>query len=188
MISLHRGRYRRLKRTAAGVAFIYFTLLGIPVVFFGAGLAVDFTRIVVAQREVTNAVQAAALAGAEQYVPNEVAVDFPAARTAAVNTYCVAQSDGVMRLSTPSGPTTSCQNVGGSAAVTIEPIYSSNGSGGTVVGVTVTARYTIKDLVFSNYFTGSRTAEADPIVRSATLCIPGAADGPTNGYCVHPSA
>lgn len=186
MIPLRRSDTFR-RSLARGVALTYFALIGMPTLFFAAGIAVDFTRIIVSARQVANATQAAALAGAAQFTPNAASIDRSRAITAATQTFCAARGSGALSLSqNGSGASRACTGrfAGQSATITVSPFSAPDGA---AVGVDVTARYRVNDLLFSGLFTSSDTTDTLSTTRRATLCIPGVVSGPTNGYCAHPN-
>lgn len=175
------------RRARRGVAFIYFSLLAIPSFFFGAGLACDFTRIIIANRQMSNASQAAALAGAEQFQKDTNGLNKQAAINAAVDTFCRAMSDGGVRYSTPSGSSTPCIGVSmRTAPITVTVTNASGGPTGPLTLVTVTANYKINGLTFTSWFTGSHSMQPKPIVHTARVCIPNDPTGPTHGMCAGP--
>lgn len=166
---------------AAGVTFLYFVLLAVPVFFFGSALAVDFTKAVIAARQVANATQAAALAGAQQYRFGEATVDLAAAKAAAADTFCTAQANRQMAYATGIGSGLSCSD----GSVAHISVTGSGGSGNAVTLVTVTAQYQVDGMLFTRFF-GESAYVANPITRSAAVCVPGQAGGPTGGYCARP--
>lgn len=176
-------------RGVRGVAFLYFTLVVIPIVFFSAAAAVDFTRIIIAGRETSNAAAAAALAGAWQMEDSVAAVNSSEAVSAAVETYCYAQQVGATHLAEPAGAGQACSG-GGRADISVElkDFRTTNGglNAGGFTTVEVTARYKVPNLVFFSFFGAGRSFEANPVTRSASICVPGDATGATQGNCQRP--
>jgi len=183
------GRRRLLR----GVAFIYFALLAIPTFFFGAGMATDFTTVITANREVANAVQSAALAGAEQFIPNTSGIDPIKGPAAAVQTYCVAKSnDGLGMVSAVNGPGMTPYSCRGGQTVYLRvQLTQAQSSAGTVYAtLSVTAYYQIPNLTFSRLFGGGSSTHPLSVTRTAQVCVPntqsGVFSGGTNGYCASP--
>lgn len=169
-----------------GITFLYFVLLAIPTFFVAAGFATDFTRIIIANRQVANATQAAALAGAQQYLPDTQGLDANKARAASVETYCVAQRSGETYLSTPASTSThSCARGNPvSLDVKLPTIIAADGTS-LYQTVSVTSHYTVNGLIFVNFFGLSPNTNVLNVTKTASICIPGNTDGPTNGYCTH---
>jgi Flp pilus assembly protein TadG len=133
-------------------------LVGIPLLFIGAGMAVDFTRVVVAARQVSNATEASALAGAFQFQPGKAQLDLPQARSIALDTYTRAQQAGQM-------PLASNQSTAVSASAT---------------QVTVTTTYDVPALGFLHYF--GVQFHGLQISRTAYVCLAGT----TSSECARP--
>ena len=188
--AMTRPRRARARRRRRAVAFLYFTIVAMPLIFFSAAAAVDFTRIIIAAREVSNATAAAALAGAWQMEAGQASVNPTDATTAAVETYCAAERAGATHLSSPVGPARTCAG-GGRAAVTVTlRDYRATAGGYTAGGYTtveVTSRYRVDDLIFFSYFGGGSAFEGPPVTRSASVCVPGDTDGATQGFCQRPA-
>lgn len=176
------GRAAVRRRMAIGATFLWFGLIGMPALFFGAAMAVDFTRIIIAGREMHNALQAAALAGAYQFQDfsnggDPTKVDATGARLAAHQTLAVAVQSGELHLTT--------MTVGQAEQV---PVTLT--SGGTSVVVRTT--YSVDGLVFSdllaNIFGSGRGAANSGYQATATafVCDPAVRTGPTQGFCVRP--
>lgn len=177
-------------RGVRAVAFLYFTLVAMPLIFFAAASAVDFTRIIIASREVSNATAAAALSGAWQMETGKASVNSSEAVAAAVETYCVAQRSGAVHLSSPLEATAACPG-GGPASVRVAlKDYRATAGGLTSAGPTtveVTTRYQVDDLIFFSFFGAGRSFEGPPVTRSASICVPGDTEGVTQGYCQRPT-
>ena len=181
------ARANLVRRGAAGAAtFVYFVLLALPTLTFSAGLAVDFTRIIIATRQVNNAAQAAALSGAQQFIANTQYIDAQGAKAAAERTYCVAITSGATSLSSATGGAgISCP--GGSAAsievTTIDAGYQNGVAAASAVNVH--ASFHVTGLVFTNFWGMGSTFDPAPVDKSAQVCVPGDNGGPTNGFCAH---
>lgn len=148
---------------AKAVGAVWFTIVALPVMFFAAGLAIDFTRLIVASHEVVTVANAAALGGAQEFTPGDSTLDEPAAESAAQATFEQSRADGVLRLTS-------------SATAAVDTTSSS---------VTVAVSYHINDLLFIRYFLGSGDF-ANTISRTASVCVPGQVTGPTGGFCTRP--
>ncbi len=166
-------RSHPLSRPQRGGAILFFILFAWPLVFLSGALAGDSTRIISEARSVSNATEAAAVAGVQQYLPNSARVN-PATYNAAVR--------GLID--------TSVEN--GSLEVEVISVSSrlyNNGYGGDRVSVTV--GYRIPDLLFSEILsalTGSRAFGTEySVTRSADICVPGQAAGATGGNCIRPT-
>jgi Flp pilus assembly protein TadG len=135
------------------------------VLFFALGMTVDFTRIYIAHRQVANATQAAAQAGAQQIstslsAANTPVLNQPAAQAAALDTVNRVESANAIRTVSPN-PTV---------------VIST-----TAQTITVKITYQPADLLFSNTF-GTPTTT---VTSTAFVCVPGQA-GATQGYCATP--
>ena len=178
---LVRGRASTRARIAAGATFLYFGLIGLPALFFGSAMAVDFTRIIVAAREMHNAAEASALAGAYQFstVGDPTTLDPAQAKSAAQDTLCTAARAGQLHLTT-----FTCAD-----AQSMTPRLSADRT-----TVTVTVNYAVDGLIFvdtlSSMFGDDRgdTLGGYQVSAKAFVCNPAAANGPTQGYCVRPTA
>lgn len=157
---------RASRRQRRAVATLYFVLIGLPFLFFGGGLAVDFTRYVVGARQVSNAAEAAAQAGALQFRDFEIAIDESQGRAMALEAFNHSVAAGQTRIAI------------------INDVYSEVDYSGTTVSVTVT--YQIPTLGFLNLFLPGAGAESLVVFRQAELCL---ADQTvyTSGYCARPS-
>jgi len=193
------GTPSRTRRVGA-VTFIYFALVMLPVLTFSASLAVDFTTIIVAQRQVHNTAQAAALAGAQQFIVNSPYLDSSKAKAEAARTYCLGAWRGTMLLSqappksVPRVPPTSCpppskKGAEASVAVTTSCTVGTGCPAGAANKISVTATFHIPNLVFTKLaimLLGIPTTATDTgfkIGESAAVCISSVADGSTNGFC-----
>lgn len=178
MRRLARGGDGALSGAARGVAFLWALLIGFPLMFFGLGMAVDFTRVIIAEREMATATHAAALAAAYQFNPGRATINAPNARAAAIETMCVAREQGAIRLSDPGmAHTAGCTFGGGSvsARVTLP----------SPTTVTVTTTYRLKNMILLSYFDVGSSDQS--VTRSASVCDPRNASGATGGFCTRPA-
>lgn len=164
------------RRGARGAAFMWVLLIAFPLMFFGLSMAVDFTRVVIAGRQASTATQAAALSAAYQFVPGEARLDAVAARTAAIETVCVAQDEGALSLSDPGDGRVLCPSVGDSVAVAVRMVNSST--------VEVSTSYRVSGLLLLRYFSYGDVDQVS--TRTAAICDPTDTSGPTGGYCSRP--
>jgi Flp pilus assembly protein TadG len=167
----------RSRRGARGVAFLWFLLIGMPLMFFGTAMGVDFTRIVLGHREVATATHAAALAAAYQFTPGEATIDKDAAHAAAVETMCTASRERVMHVATPPTEAPSCVGGGQVSVTTRFP---------TVSSVEVTSQYHVAGLLLMSYFGYGDSVQS--VTRTAAVCDPRNASGPTGGNCARPTS
>lgn len=155
------------------MALILFITMGMTCTMFGAMLAIDMTRIIIVARQASNAAEAAAVAGAQQYQPGRIALESGRARNVAreslIRSHAVGAVDAEM-VSTP------------------QVVVSSNSYGSE--RVTVTYRYEIPGLVILpvlNAITDSDTGLGTfEVTREADVCVPGQYT-PTGGSCVRPT-
>jgi len=198
------GRTRRV----GAVTFIYFALIMLPVLAFSASLAVDFTQIIVAKRQVANTAQAAALAGAQQFIPDTPYVDSAWAKTEAIRTYCLGAQRGTMKLSQATAAATgrvSCpaDRDAGTTTTTVNVAVSTQDAYGVnadvnAVRVEVHATFRIPGLVFTKFVVlllGVHPTAAGgdefEVTESAAVCtkpapVPSPLNpkvSPTNGFC-----
>ena len=167
-----------VRRGARGIAFLWTLLIGFPLMFLGLAMAVDFTRMVIAEREMSTATQAAALAAAYQFTPGEATIDPARAQLAGVETMCVANSVGETHNASPSTSWRAACPHGGQASVRVEMLSTTE--------VQVTSWYTVPNLLFLSYFGSSATEQK--VTRSAAVCDSRDASGPTGGYCQRPQS
>lgn len=168
-----RGMVRRLRR---GAVLTWTTVITIPTLFFAIGLAVDFTRIIIADREMATATHAAALAGAYQFDPGKRTINASNAKAAAQETLCVSQKQGAIRNSSPGASGRTACPQGGSIAASIAVQNRDT--------VRVTSRYRVNNIMMFSLF--GVTQKDRTVVRSATVCDPQSTTGPTSGYCTRP--
>lgn len=166
-------------RWARGVAFMWVLLIGFPLMFFGLAMAVDFTRVIMADRQMATAAHAAALAGAYQFNPGKATINAAAARSAAIETLCASSEQGATDLAVPgSRGLTTCPLGGGSVAATVAVVDTT--------AVRVTATYSVENLLLLSYFEGDNPERR--VSRTAAICDPRDATGATGGYCTRPSS
>ena len=178
MRRLTRTSHGVANRRARGVAFMWVLLIGFPLMFFGLAMAVDFTRVIMADRQMSTATHAAALAGAYQFNPGKATINAPNARAAAIETLCSAREHGATSLAEPgSSGRTSCPLGGGSVAATVTALSPTS--------VRVTTTYTVDDLLLLSYFDGKNPQRE--ISRTAAICDPRDPAGATGGYCTRPA-
>lgn len=179
MRRLTRNSHGVANRWARGVAFMWVLLIGFPLMFFGLAMAVDFTRIIMADRQMATATHAAALAGAYQFNPGKATINSANARMAAVETLCVAQEQGSVTLAEPGNAgLTPCPLGGGAVAAKVALIDAQT--------VRVTTTYAVENLLLLSYFDGDNPDRQ--ISRTAAICDPRDTGGATNGYCTRPSS
>lgn len=168
-------RSAALRAGKRGAAFVWFCLVAIPVLFFALAMAVDFTRVILAGRQVGTATQAAAIAGAYQFKPGVAELDTGAAASVAADTYCwSAEVGGTPLVRTDS--TDSCS--GAKASARLEVLATSS-------SVRVTAHYQVKGLLVMDFFT-SGGYHPPEVTREATICSSQDPTGPTGGNCYRP--
>lgn len=158
---LRRGVGRR--HGGRGVGFLFFVLFGLLPIFFAGVLSFDLSRSYLARRQVQTAAEAAAVAGAQQYLNNTYALDQPRARTITVETLTRAVGAGVTYLSTPGTSVIKVTNLNTS----VQPIWQ----------VEVTVNYRVDGLVFSralstltNAASGRSGYYDGSITRRAVVC------------------
>ena len=167
------------RRRGRGAAMLWFILVALPMLAFGSALAVDISRLIVSAREASNATEAAAVAGAQQYQPNTFRLDPGKVAPKVGESLAQSVSSGAMR-----SPVTS-----------VTAVVTDNGYGPVGRGtqrVTVTTRYVVDDLVFLpllGLMTGGsyNNSQELQMTRSADVCLPGQY-GPTGGSCTRPTA
>lgn len=165
-----------LRRSARGVAFLWTIVIAMPLMFFGLSMAVDFTRIILANREVSAATYAAALAGAYEFNSGQDTINLTRASAAARETLCVSFQQGAVKDAVPGERARAACAGGGSIAASVRlPTESS---------VEVTSSYRVDGLLLMKYFGYS---EEDTVIRrTAAVCNPSDPSGPTAGYCTRP--
>jgi Flp pilus assembly protein TadG len=154
-------------RSRKGAVMLWFVLIQLPVLFFALGMTVDFTRIYIAHRQVANASQAAAQAGAQQISPTLSAagtpvLNQPAAQSVAIDT--INRAEGANAIRTASS----------NPLVTVTT---------TATTITVKMTYQPSNLMFANIFSTPTTT----VTSTAFICVPGQS-GATQGYCATPGA
>lgn len=178
-------------RGARGVAFVWFTVLALPMFIFACALAVDFTRVVITHRAMSNVAAAAAAAGAWQLVDGQAGIDTGSrSHQAAKETMCA----GMVTVKHVE-PRSGLVYCGGTTYAPIDIAFTdymatltqSDGLSypGGFQTIQVTAKYRIEGLLFSWMFSDQDFVDAT-VVRQASVCMPGVESGPTGGYCVRP--
>jgi Flp pilus assembly protein TadG len=177
----------RSRRSVRGVAFIYFTGLALPILFFAAAFAVDFTRIIIVTRNMENAAAAAAAASSWQLVPGKVAIDETAAKDVGTETLC-ASTKYIAGAAAAGKSKRAC---GDGREVDADILFSKYAtqvagypSGGPTT-VTVRTEFKVTNMIFFFYFNGERTATS-AVSQSASVCVPGDTAGFTGGNCTRP--
>lgn len=165
------------RRSTRGVAFMWTILVAMPLMFFGLSMAVDFTRIIMAGREMRTATHAAALAGAYQFTPGKATLNAVAANDAAVETMCVTVDQGAIKNAVPGDSVVTPCSSGQAVSVTTKLLTTST--------IQVTARYRVDDLLLVKYFDYGQQEHV--VSRTAAVCDPSDTSGPTNGFCTRPT-
>lgn len=163
-------------RWLRGAAFLWTVVVTVPVMFFAIGLGVDLTRIIMADREVSTAVHAAALSGAYQFNLGKVTLNAGRAKSAAQETMCVTQKNG--GLSKSSAATRGRVGCSGGEPVSAAVVLKGSQT------VRVTSTYRVEGLVMLKWFGVSN--EDRSVWREATVCDPRESSGPTSGFCARP--
>jgi Flp pilus assembly protein TadG len=160
---------------------LWFILVALPLLAFGSALAVDVTRLIVSAREASNATEAAAVAGAQQYRQNTFRLDLGAVGPKVQQSMDQSVSSRSMR----------------SEVLSVSSVVSDNGFGPAGRGtqrVTVTTDYRVDGLVFLPLLgllvgqSGSGNYDSSEVLsvsRSADVCLPGQYS-PTGGSCTRP--
>jgi Flp pilus assembly protein TadG len=184
----------RRSRLVSGVTVIYFALIALPALWFGAALSVDLTRVIIANHEIAVAAEAAALAGAYQFQPGEDYLNTAQAQAVATQTFCAAQAAGVTHLTVNATGVRglNCTGLlsGAKATISVSVITAPEGPGPTEVSVT--AQYKVPGLLFVRLFGASGTYVSPGITEYAAVCIPGQQNDPetgafATGYCARPT-
>lgn len=200
------ARLRRVRQARAAM-MLFIILVGLPMLFFGGAIAVDYTRIVIAQRQASQLADAASLAGTMQVVPNDP--DDPNTNSSDLltenltleegrGTYLSAENQALEFLNRLDGPNTA----DAANRLTIESVtakvvqQASAGDGPSTLEVTIEWR--IDGLVFlgflSEWFGNGDNIRGGTTTRSSFVCEP-ADDGadttnsPTYlGRCARPNS
>lgn len=181
------------RRGRRGAAMLWFLLIALPILLLSAGLATEVTRVIIANRQVSNATEAAAVAGAQQFRYVDITpcayqpcrrytldLDVPRAQLYAAYTILngAKKDDGFNTMSSATQISVSTPQV--------LPF-------GGVQQVSVSTSYTVKGLVF---LTAAARLLGDTapnvgrytVTRTATVC---ASSKPvansTNGFCTRPT-
>lgn len=155
LLTRPRGRLRR----ARGAVMLYFVLIALPLCMLGFSMVGDFASSIVAHRQVSNAAESAALAGAYQFQPGTMEVNPGDAVSAALDLYNTANAENVTRMATDEHP-----------KVTVEDDNTT---------VVVTVDYRVPWLGFAKWFGAGENLQT--VVRSASLC-----QSDSDIACAHP--
>lgn len=160
--TLKRGRLAH--RGRRGVGFLWFCLVALPALMFSAGMSVDVTRIIAANREVGGVAEAVAVAGAHQFHPTKAELADPGTvRGTGMSLWTFAQESGVL-------------------AMADDPRVDISS---TTTEVTVVVDYNVTGLVFLSWFQDGTKKLPYRVIRTAEVCIPGVTTG-TGGFCTRP--
>lgn len=170
------------RRTRRAVGFLWFCIVTIPVLFFSAGLAVDFTKIIVADREARNLVDAAATAGAYQFQPGKPWLHPTNAKKAAEDLWKWGTDHPSMNSNQNAAPMLTLIEGKTVPKVTFNPVKPGQ-TGPTQI--TVTVEYQVNDLMFIKYFTSESTLVGNASA-TAFVCNPSVTTDYTAGYCIRP--
>jgi Flp pilus assembly protein TadG len=158
-----------------GGALLFFLLVALPLVVFGSVLAVDVTRVVMTQRQMSNATEAAARAGAQQFQANSRHLDIGRSVTTA--------RSALSRSETIRATSATIDHSRVTVQVTNNPYGSQR--------VTVHAPYQVDGLVFTPLLSlllgqGVGVGHMElTATRLADVCVPGEYL-PTAGSCTRP--
>lgn len=153
---------------------LFFVMVALPLLLVGGMLAGDISFMVKTNREVSNATEAAAVAGAFQFQGGSTLLDRNRSRAAAQSLMARAEANGSVRVATD---------------VNVDFEVNPYGSERVIVTTTYTLRpygfYAALDAFFGTGDDGARTYT---VVRTADVCIPGVAGyTPTGGSCTRPT-
>ena len=168
----------RAPRRRRGVGYVWFCVVGLPLFFLAGAMAVDFSHVIVAHRQVTLAAEAAAEAGSFQVRNGQI--DAGLADSVATRTFAQEMFPSVDpgTFVTPSGAAASDSGMQG---VTVTEFAET--LNGDAVDVSVT--YQLDQQIFGGFF-GLLSPVTYTTSAEAFLCN-GAANGPTSGHCVLPT-
>lgn len=148
---------------------MWFAAVGMPVMFFVAGLTADVTRIVVSHRQMVLVAEAAANAGAATLDGTTGTGKAGEAEKAAEDVYQGnIGANAVDFLASTPAP---------SLVVDVDTAE-------TIVNVAVT--YDVDGLRFLRFFRGADDSESFRVVRAASICEPGARPA-TDNHCARPT-
>jgi Flp pilus assembly protein TadG len=157
---------RHARRGSAGL--LLFFLVGLPVLFLAASLAVDFTFQIMAANQVTSIAEAAARAGAFQQLESSNQLSVPESRRSMQETFARARDERVASL------------------VTDLRLVRADVLDGQRTVVTVSYRVPLRS--YSNWFVPGGLANTTlSITRQASVCTPGVTSS-TDGNCATPYA
>jgi Flp pilus assembly protein TadG len=149
---------------------LWFVLIQMPVLMLSLTMTVDYTRIYLAHRQVTNAAQAAAQAGAQQIAPGtSTLVQSGASSATAVAQATFNQAEAVNAI-----PVAAIKSVNYSATtttITVTVVYQPAG----LMGIVLVQGHVL-------------TAPTTTVTATAFVCVPGQSGGATQGFCATPSA
>jgi Flp pilus assembly protein TadG len=203
VLSRRPGRVNHRRR---GIGMLFFTLIGMPVLFLSAAFAVDFTAFLTTARQAENVAYSAALAAAHQFAacpPGEATAQ---CRVLADDAAAVAAEtiDANIALGTFSPAV--LMRPGSQADIAVEDRELQPGVNATQISVVVvTIEYDLTNMVFLPLLSGSMgSPEAGPdgtidgsdfhaalnlrAQRHAFVCTPGLGDGTsaTSELCSRP--
>lgn len=154
---------------------LFFVMIALPMLLLGSTLAGDITYMVKTNREVSNATEAAAVAGAFQFQPGSTLLVRTGANSynaAAQRLIAEAESNGSVSV-----------DIDATVDIEVNPY----GGERVIVTSTYTLRpfgfYAALEAFFGGDDAGGRTYT---VVRTADVCIPGVYS-PTGGACARPT-
>lgn len=169
-----------LRRHLRGATMVWFMLFTLPLLLFSAALAIDVSRILIHDRQMTTVAEAAALAASQQYQP----------QTARLNTtYAHNQAEQLVHHAFAHDVT--APGVGQTNQAPITTFDDLDGDGAPDQ-VTVEVPYRIDHLqllAVLSVFTGTETTDGSmsaTATSTAFICDPTNFDGATNGLCERP--
>ena len=163
-----RGRVAMARPVArkGGAGFLFFCLIGLPMLFFTAVLSVDVTGQIMAANQVTSAAQAAAVAGSFPQQTSTDRIETARSELFMRETFDRALAENVMPLAV---------NPRLDTARVVSPQR-----------VEVTISYQLRVRAFSSFLTNRALgSERFTITRSAEACSPGQTST-TAGFCSSP--
>lgn len=181
----------RLPNRAA--TLLFFLIIALPLLFFSAGLAVDATKIIVAARQTSNAAEASAVAGAQQFT--EIPAPQGSCGTTSKCSYYTLSLDKTSARSVSLAAVTKALAVRAIKNADATGVVISNNIYGTE-RVAVTIKYSVPNLVFLpviNALLGGGSSSKNSVVlvvtRYADVCqsTSNAEYVPTAGFCTRPT-
>ena len=172
---MRRCTFLNVRRTLAcnrhssrrGVGFVWFAVIGIPVMFFVAALTTDLTRIVTSHRQMVLVAEAAANAGAATLDGTSTTGKTAEAAAAAEDVYQRNIEVGAVDFLKPMSDT---------ATVTVDAAATQ---------VTVNIEYDVDGLRFLRFFESTGDSETFRVARASSICEPGARPA-TDDHCARP--